>query len=179
MSAAVFAATPTIRVQGRLTDNNGAPIVGAHNLLKMALFSTPLGGTSVAQGIGNGSDPSIIDVPTNDAGLFSYDVAFNVDNVFDVNPVLYVEVSVLAVGDYRVLSPRQKLSTVPYAMRAQTAATSDSTSSVGDNSIGSNQIIDQSIQSRDIGTGAILDVNLASASVNTVAIASAAVPTIK
>ncbi len=172
MSVVVFAANPTIRIQGRLTDNTGAPITGANNLVKMTLNSALTGGTVLAQALGDDGTPGdVITVVTNDAGLFAHDVEFSPTSVFDSSADLFLEVSVQASGDYRPLSPRQKLSVVPFAIHAQTAATSSTTLSVADNSIGSNQIQPEAITSVHLASGAVNSDSIADGSVQVIDLA--------
>jgi hypothetical protein len=174
MLAAANAAT--IRIQGRLTDNTGAPIIGQANLIKISLYSASTGGTVLAQALGDDGHPGTqLAVPTNDAGLFSADADFGATNAFDSGNDIYVDMQVHSGGDFRHLSPRQKLSTVPYAIRAQTANQSNTTLNVGDNSVGSNQIVNASIQSVDLATAAVTTANIATGAITTVTLAQSAV----
>jgi microcystin-dependent protein len=168
-----YAIPSTIRIQGRLTDNSGAPVVGPNNLIKIQFYSAPTAGTLIAQALGDdGSAGTAIAVTTNDAGLFATDISFAPTNAFDSNADVYLDVQVHASGDFRHLSPRQKLSTVPLAMHAETANVSNTTANVGTNSVGSAQIINASIESVDIDTGAVQGLNIASGTVETVNLAN-------
>lgn len=95
--------------QGELTDN-GTPADGSYDF-EFALYTTPSGGTAI-----DAIDASDIAVV---AGLVNASIDFT-DVPFN-GQALFVEVRVRAGGssaEYTVLSPRQSLSAVPYALYA-------------------------------------------------------------
>jgi len=119
----------TIRFQGRLTDNGGNPIVGPNVRVKFALYNTLEGGASVW-----GMGESV--VATNEAGLFSTDIGPLDPALLTSNPDLFLQVSVHDGASFKDLKPRQKLSSVPYALHAdfsENSARSAATDSIPDN----------------------------------------------
>lgn len=95
--------------QGELTDN-GTPASGSYDF-EFALYSTPSGGTAIDTI--DAGDIAVVAGLVN-ASIDFTDVPFN-------GQALFVEVRVRAggsSGEYTVLSPRQSLSAVPYALYA-------------------------------------------------------------
>ncbi len=95
--------------QGELTEN-GTPASGSYDF-EFALYSTPSGGTAIDTI--DAADVAVV------AGLVNTSIDFT-DVPFD-GQALFVEVRVRAggsSGEYTVLSPRQALSAVPYALYA-------------------------------------------------------------
>ncbi len=109
----LFGMPNSIRFQGRLTDQQGYPIVGPDLKVKFALFSVETGGTAVWEG------SQIQTVATNDAGLFSTDIGPLTAPIFTQNDNLYLQVFVHDGGNFKALSPRQKLTVVPYAFHTE------------------------------------------------------------
>lgn len=98
-----------VTYQGELTDN-GTPASGSYDF-EFALYDTPSGGTAIDTI--DASDIAVVAGLVN-ASIDFTDVPFN-------GQALYVEVRVRAggsSGEYTVLSPRQSLSAVPYALYA-------------------------------------------------------------
>jgi hypothetical protein len=97
---------------GRL-NNNGAPVNGAYDM-RFTLYDVNVAGNVVV-----GPLPiSPVDVAN---GLFTVRVDFGA-NVF-TGPARWLGIEVRPVGDanYRTLTPRQEVTSSPYAIRAQTA----------------------------------------------------------
>ena len=95
--------------QGELTDN-GTPASGSYDF-EFALYTTPSGGTAIDTI--DAGDVAVVAGLVN-ASIDFTDVPFN-------GQALFVEVRVRAggsSGEYTVLSPRQSLSAVPYALYA-------------------------------------------------------------
>jgi hypothetical protein len=117
-------------------------------------------------------------VQTNSAGLFATDVGPIDSAIFAANPNLILEIQVRDTGGLKPLSPRQKLSIVPFAARADsagTAGTADIAAAVQPNSIGSQEIKPESITSVHLASAAVTSFVLAAGAVNTVHLASGAV----
>jgi len=129
-TTALWAAPNTIRFQGRLTDAQGRPISGPSVNVQFSVYSAATGGSVLWQG------PSGQTVETNDAGLFSTDIAVPT-NIISNNEELYLQVHVNDGTGLKPLLPRQKLSSVPYAIHSVTAS---SAAAIGDNIVGTNNI---------------------------------------
>jgi hypothetical protein len=99
----------TFTYQGRLIDNNVAA-EGEYDF-QFRLFDSDAGGSQV------GSDVSIVDVNVID-GYFTIELDFG--SVF-TGEARWLEISVRdgdSTGDFTTLSPRQKITAVPYAIHA-------------------------------------------------------------
>jgi hypothetical protein len=165
--SAATAATTSIRIQGRLTDNNGAPIVtdGPSGRMQVLLYPVATAGASVWDTGGE------IPVETNAAGLFAQDIGPIDTSIFAANPTLYLELRVRSAAGLKTLSPRQKLATVPFASRADSAGSADSALTVPNNSIGGDQIKPESITNAHLAAGAANSVTIQDASVQVVDLA--------
>jgi hypothetical protein len=125
-SAAAFGQTTSFTYQGRLTDQ-GTPASGQYEL-EFKLFDAPSAGTQQPQpgpitiqyitGNGNGA-------VTVTAGVFTVQLDFTA-SAFP-GAARYLEVGVRHPGDptFTPLSPRQQMTSTPYAIRALSAATAD------------------------------------------------------
>ncbi len=137
---ALNAAPNTIRFQGRLTDNQGNPIVGPDVKVRFGLYSVLTGGSAAWE---TATDQT---VTTNEAGLFSTDIGPLSSALFVDNAALYLQVSVNDGTSFKTLSPRQKLSTVPYSFYAETVPNhSISPLQLQDKSLTETQIADHAI----------------------------------
>jgi hypothetical protein len=132
----VYAQSTTITYQGRLTDG-GNPANGLHDL-KFELFNDPVAGSSWG-------------VVTNHAvavsnGLFTVQLDFGY-GVFDGTD-LWLEIGATTNGGgaFTILSPRQPISSAPYAI---TSGQVDASGLIG--SISSGQIGDGSVTAAKIG----------------------------
>jgi hypothetical protein len=110
-TVSVPAQSGTFTYQGRLTDN--APQGGSY-LLKFELYDASTGGTLV---------DTLTDVPaTVTNGIFTVELNFTAANAFDGGErFLQISVRRNAAENYVTLTPRQKLTSAPYAVRALTA----------------------------------------------------------
>ncbi len=152
------AAPDLFRFQGRLTDSQGRPITGtpqvSFEIYDAATAGTRLWGPTAFQ-----------NVNANDAGLFATDIGpFASQTIFSGTQDLYLQVTIKAgTGQTnQVLSPRQRLTAVPFSFRANRADQATTADTVPDGSItaakiqsgavGSNQISDRSIQPIDLST---------------------------
>ncbi|MCG3205429.1 MAG: hypothetical protein KCHDKBKB_02150 [Elusimicrobia bacterium] len=173
-----MAAPTTMRFQGRLTDSQGRPIVG-NPQVRFEIFNAATGGALVW------GPSSYLGVTSNEAGLFSVDIDLGVNgaSTFAAPNDLFLQVTVKAGtgGQDQILSPRQKLSSVPYAFYAQTASSAStagtansvadnsiSNSKLQDNSVNSLKILDRSILSIDLSTGSVTSNNIADGSISNV-----------
>ncbi len=161
-----WAIPTTMRFQGRLTDSQGRPITGTPQV-RFEIFNAASGGASVW-----GPSP-YLSVNSNDAGLFSVDIDVGPTGgtVFSSVGDLYLQVTVKAGtgGQDQVLSPRQHLSSVPYAFFSQVASsatTAGTANSVSDNSISTSKIQDDAVTSSKILDRSILSVDIATKTVS-------------
>lgn len=110
-----FAQTPTFTYQGNLTES-GAPANGNYDL-QFKLFDTAMVGTGTQQGDTLTRNP--VSVST---GVFTVTLDFGA-NVFD-GSTRYLEIGVRPAGSaatYTVLSPRQPITSTPYAIQTLNA----------------------------------------------------------
>jgi len=128
-----FAAPTKLSQQGRLLDGDGAPLTGTHGLL-FSLHDAETAGNEVWQ------EERVV---AFDEGYYSVVLGEQVplsDLVFAAGSV-WLELAV----DGAVLSPRQEVVSVPYALRAAVAESVEgSTVDVDEVSIGGNVVIDGS-----------------------------------
>ena len=117
LSGVAHAQSAAFTYHGRLNDN-GLPVNGTYEM-QFTLYAVDVGGLVVA-----GPIPiSPVDVVK---GLFTVRVDF-VANVF-TGPARWLEVAVRPAGapNFTLLTPRQEVTSSPYAIRAQTAGTATS-----------------------------------------------------
>ncbi len=119
-SAAEAGAEQTISYQGRLTDDSGSPVPDATYPIAFALHADSLGG-----------DPlwSESDVVTTVNGLFSHLLGSTEPlptTLFEQHGRLFLEISI----DGTPMTPRTRLSSVPYAQRAANLEVRDSDDAV-------------------------------------------------
>jgi hypothetical protein len=146
-----------IRFQGRLTDSTGRPIVGTPQV-SFGIFNASTGGNPLW------GPTSFQNVNANESGLFATDLGPFTDlSIFSGSQDLYLQVTVLGgTGQTtQVLSPRQKLGSVPFAFYSQVAASATTAgsatvaTSVPDNTITSSNIQNGAITTNKIQQGAI------------------------
>jgi hypothetical protein len=109
--------------QGRLTDG-GNPANGQYEM-QFLLYDTALGGIAISEPITN----SNLQV-TN--GVFSVELGFG--ELFFTGAARYLEVRIRPAGSpdpYTILSPRQPILSVPYAIRSLTAASAENSNQLG------------------------------------------------
>jgi hypothetical protein len=111
-AAGLRAQSTAFTYHGRL-NNNGAPVTGTHDM-QFSIFDAEAGNGLVA-----GPLPANAVGVTN--GLFTARIDFGA-GVF-TGPPRWLEISVrpAGVGNFTTLSPRQELTSSPYAIRAQSA----------------------------------------------------------
>lgn len=140
LHAQTFSAT-AFSYQGRLNDA-GAPATGSFDL-KFELYDAETAGTLTVPAIERAGVP----VAT---GLFTTELDFGGPEIFN-GSTYWLDISVKAAGaeEYTLLTPRQKVRPVPYAIRAQYAAT------VADGSITSVSLAPGAVDGAAIAPGAV------------------------
>jgi hypothetical protein len=118
LAGAARAQTTAFTYQGKLTDN-GNPANGSYDL-QFALFDA--GGTQ----IGSTLTRSSINVST---GIFTVQLDFGVNAFPGANRFLEIAVRSAGGGSFTILSPRQQISSTPYAIHTLSATSADSLSS--------------------------------------------------
>jgi hypothetical protein len=111
-----FAQTTSFTYQGRLTDS-GNPANGNYDL-QFGLWDNSSGGAQI------GSTQTKNSVAVN-AGIFTVALDFGVSAFPGANRFLEISVRPTGGGGFTILSPRQQISSTPYAIRTLTAATAD------------------------------------------------------
>ena len=162
VTSPLLAVFNNIHFQGRLTDRRGSPIPGVSQV-KFTLYDAMAAGAVIWNGAAH-------EVTANEAGLFSTEVGpFNDLEIFNAGQDLFLEVEVAPVGsaDFTALSPRQKLSGVPFSFHAGQAAVAASASSIVENSIGSHHIIDGEVNSVDLAPAAVDTLHIKDGAVTT------------
>ncbi|WP_158247293.1 tail fiber domain-containing protein [Geothermobacter hydrogeniphilus] len=122
LGTSAFAAPNLINYQGVLTDSSGAPITNSGQAMTFRLFDAATGGTQLWEEV------RTVDVQNGSYNLLLGSVTPFTTNLFQ-NDNLWLEIGVAG----EVLGGRQRLASVPYALRADTATTVTGTAS-GDGS---------------------------------------------
>ncbi|HUU44614.1 MAG TPA: tail fiber domain-containing protein [Acidobacteriota bacterium] len=148
------AEVPTsMNVQGRLTDNLGAPLAPGLKVLTFKIYDDPVAGTEVWPA-GPGEE---VLIETNPDGLFNA----RIGESLPIPPGLFVEPNRwlgITVDDGvhgPIAMPRIRLATSPYTFHSassQNAGVAELSLNAADFSVGSAAIIDGSIESVDIGS---------------------------
>ena len=113
LSATAFAAVPqTINYQALITNNVGAPATSTNVDVKVDFYSAPTGGTlldtQTFTGLNLGNSGGYVNLPVDVTGI-------------NLAGDLYAELTVTdvaAAGSPEVLAPRQKVNSVPFALKA-------------------------------------------------------------
>jgi hypothetical protein len=114
------AQTTTFTYQGRLTDG-GNPANGNFDL-QFALFDNATGGAQIGSTLTRSSVAA-------SGGVFSVQLDFGVTAFPGANRFLEISVRPSVGGSFMTLSPRQQISSTPYAIRTLNAGTADALSS--------------------------------------------------
>ena len=121
---AVLAGTPAlINYQGRLTGADGTPQSG-DKTFTLSIWDSATGGTSLYQ-------EDIGQVSLDDNGIYSFQFGANSENLTTAlqnNSEHWIELTV----DDGILSPRQRILAVPFALNAGKAETAARAEKVGD-----------------------------------------------
>jgi len=159
-ASGVMEASPnSIRFQGRITDNQGNPIVGPEVRVRFSFFDASYGGAKLWE-TGDRT------VSTNESGLFSADLGPLDAALFSSNPDMFLEIAVHDGSDYKVLKPRQKLSSVPFAFYSDNAQSANR----ADQSNLAENIADNTVSTSKIQNGAVTADKIAGHSISTAAI---------
>ena len=123
--ALTFGQSTAFTYNGRL-NSKGVPVTGPHEM-RFNLYDLNAGGNLIAGPL----DLSPVDVAN---GLFTVRIDFGA-NIF-TGPARWLDISVRPLGAaaFTALTPRQEVTSSPYAIRAQTAG------SVGDGSVAASQL---------------------------------------
>jgi hypothetical protein len=126
-SAAAFAQTTAFTYQGKL--NDGATAANGAYLMEFKLFDTPASGTGTQIGA------SLSDVSANVVdGIFTVQLDFGANAFNGANRFLEISVRRNTGESYVTLTPRQPVSSAPYAIKsksAETAITANNTLQLG------------------------------------------------
>lgn len=154
-----------VNYQGRLTSPIGAPVVDGSYAVTFKLYATPTGGVPLWTEVQN-------QVTTRN-GLFSTTLGkvTTFPSGLFTKP-LYLEI---AVAD-KVLSPRQELGTVPFAMSAQTLPSGAvTTAMIADVAVTTVKIADGAVATSKLADGAVLTAKIGDASVTSAKLGPASV----
>lgn len=113
-ASAIHAQTTAFTYQGKLTDG-GNPASGSYDL-QFALFDS--GGTQIGSPLTRAGTVVA-------GGIFTVQLDFGVGAFPGANRFLEIGVRPAGVGSFTTLSPRQQISSTPYAIRTLSAATAD------------------------------------------------------
>jgi len=115
-AAAVFSQSSSFAYQGRLTD--GGTAANGNYDFQFALWDSLSGGTQI------GSTQSINVVAVSN-GVFTVSLDFGANPFSGANRFLEISVRPFGSGSFTTLSPRQQISSTPYAIRTLSAASAD------------------------------------------------------
>jgi len=115
-AGAIFGQTSGFTYQGRLTDS-GTPANGNYDL-QIALFDSDTGGLQIGQ------TQTITNVLAS-GGVFSVTLDFGPAAFPGAARFLEISMRPSGIGNYTMLTPRQAISSTPYAVRSLSAATAD------------------------------------------------------
>ena len=122
-ASAVAAQTTAFTYQGRLTDG-GNPANGVYDI-RFELYPDAINGLAL-------SEPIIYPTLEVTNGVFSVRLGFS-EELFTGEP-RYIEIGIRPAGSpdlYTILSPRQPILSVPYAVRSLTAASAENSNQLG------------------------------------------------
>lgn len=120
MAGAALAQTTSFSYQGKLTDG-GTPANGAYDL-QFALWDSPNGGTQI------GSNQTLASIAVSN-GVFTVGLDFGATSFPGADRFLEIGARPAGVGAFSVLTPRQQVTSSPYAVRSANAASANALSS--------------------------------------------------
>src|SRR5436305_7634874 len=115
-ASAVFAQTSSFIYQGRLTD--GGTAANGNYDLQFALFDSLSGGAQV------GSTQTINTVAVSN-GVFTVSLDFGASSFPGANRFLEISARPSGAGSFTLLTPRQQVTSTPYAVRSANASLAD------------------------------------------------------
>jgi hypothetical protein len=115
-AGAIFGQTNGFTYQGRLTDG-GIPANGNYDL-QFALFDAADGTNQIGQTM------TVSSVPVS-AGVFTLTLDFGANAFSGANRFLEISARPSGAGAFTLLTPRQSITSTPYAVRSLNAATAD------------------------------------------------------
>src|SRR5437016_5198406 len=121
-AAVAFAQTSSFTYQGRLTD--GGTAANGNYDLQFALFDSLSGGAQV------GSTQTINTVAVSN-GVFTVSLDFGANSFPGASRFLEVSARPSGSGSFTLLTPRQQITSTPYAVRSLNAASADSVPASG------------------------------------------------
>jgi hypothetical protein len=115
-NSVVLAQTSTFTYQGRLTDG-GTPATGIYDL-QFALFDSASSGAQI------GSNQTVPSVSVS-SGIFTVSLDFGANAFTGANRFLEISTRLANNGSYTLLTPRQQITSTPYAVRSLGTAVAD------------------------------------------------------
>src|SRR5438034_171550 len=115
-ASTAFTQTASFTYQGRLTD--GGTAANGNYDLQFALFDSLSGGTQV------GSTQTLNTVAVSN-GVFSVALDFGANAFNGANRFLGISARPTGAGSFTLLTPRQQITSTPYAVRSASAASAD------------------------------------------------------
>jgi hypothetical protein len=115
-SGAIFGQTSGFNYQGRLTDG-GAPANGNYDL-QFALFDAVDGNNQIGQ------TKVVTSVPVS-AGIFTVTLDFGANAFSGASRFMEISARPSGAGSFALLTPRQPITSTPYAVRSSSAAAAD------------------------------------------------------
>ena len=119
-NSAVLPQTTTFTYQGRLTDG-GTPANGIYDL-QFALFDSASSGGQI------GSSQTLTNVSVSN-GIFTVSLAFGANAFTGANRFLEISTRLANSGPFTLLTPRQQITSTPYAVRSLRTTVADGLSS--------------------------------------------------
>ena len=149
LTAAAFAVPQYLTYQGVLRDNTGALVTGTKSMA-FEIFNASTGGTAVFSS-------GTLSVPVSNGNYTTQLGPVNSTTIFNDTADKYLEVSV----DGTALSPRLKINSVGYAIRAGVATAADTATTVSDLAVTTGKINNLAVTGAKIADGTIAETKLA------------------
>lgn len=139
-----------INYQGRLTDDIGNPLSGNYLMTFKIYYVIEEGGDQVW----TETHPAVM-VSDGHFNVMLGSISSLPDNCFSQDTTATLGITIGSDGGADELEPRTRLITVPYAYQALRSDTAAYTVTVGNNSVGSDAIVDGAIQPADLSFTAV------------------------
>lgn len=121
-AGAIFAQTTSFTYQGRLADAGSAP--GGNYDLQFALFDSPSGPVQIGQ------TQTVPNVAVS-AGVFTVTLDFGASAFPGASRWLEISARPVGAASFVVLTPRQQITSTPYAVKSLSAATAENAEQLG------------------------------------------------